>query len=94
MSPGYTETIIACNCKGLSYETIKCPTTLGNSLSSKVKLILHSKIAVEYKGSCLKQKKTRFTRRNMVSLFNIYELDTWSKDLSRKFTLGDYCLEQ
>ena len=28
----------------------------------------------------------------MVNLFNIYELDTWSKDLSTKFSLGDYLL--
>lgn len=28
----------------------------------------------------------------MVNLFNIYELDTWSKDFSTKFSLGDYLL--
>lgn len=63
MSPGDTETNITCNRKGLSDETIKLPTTLGNSLSSKVKSILHSKIAVEYKGSCLKQKNKVYSQK-------------------------------
>ena len=49
MSTGDTETIIACKSKGLSNETIKIPTTLSNSLAPKVKLILWSKIIVEYK---------------------------------------------
>ena len=73
MSTGDTETIIACKIKGLSNETIKIPTTLSNSLAPKVKLILWSKIAVEYKGSCFKQNKASLSHRNMVNLFIIYE---------------------
>ena len=73
MSTGDTETIIACKSKGLSNETIKIPTTLSNSLAPKVKLILWSKIIVEYKGSCFKQNKASLTHRNMVNLFIIYE---------------------
>ena len=39
----------------------------------------------------MKQVKVTFTHRNVVSLFIVYELDTWSRDLSTKFIQGD-CL--
>ena len=32
-----------------------------------------------------------FTHRNIVNLFIVYELDTWSQDLNANFTLKD-CL--
>ena len=46
---------------------------------------------VEFKVSCLKQEKVTFTPRNVVILSIVYELDTWSRDLSTDFTLND-CL--
>ena len=39
----------------------------------------------------MKQDKSTFTNRNMANLFIAFEPDTWSKDLSTRFTLGD-CL--
>ena len=48
------------------------------------------KAAIEFKWKELKQDKATFTHRNMVNLF-VYELDTWSQDLSVHFT-RKYCL--
>ena len=49
----------------------------------------NSRIRVEFKKSCLKKDKVTFTPRNVVELFIVYELDTWSKDLNADFTLQD-----
>ena len=43
--------------------------------------------------SCLKRDKATLIHRNMISLFIVFELDTWSRDLSSKFILGG-CLVQ
>ena len=84
-----TETIIAWKFKEFLDESIS--TAPGNSLAPKLKSIHSSKIAVEFKWSCLKQNKTTFTHINVVNLLVIYELSTWSRDLIANFTLGD-CL--
>ena len=52
----------------------------------------NSRIRVEFKKSCLKKDKVTFTPRNVVELFIVYELDTWSKDLNADFTLQDSLL--
>ena len=39
----------------------------------------------------MKQDTATFTPRNVVKLFIVYELVTWSRDFNTKFTLGD-CL--
>ena len=52
----------------------------------------NSRIRLKIKASCLKQKdKVFFTRKNVVTLFMVYELDTWSRDLEIDFALKD-CL--
>ena len=53
--------------------------SLQDSLARKRKYKRSSKIAVEFKGSCLKQFKATFTHRNVVTLFIVYKLDTRSK---------------
>ena len=46
----------------------------------------NSRIRLKIKASCLKQKnKVFFTRKNVVTLFMVYELDTWSRDLDIEF---------
>ena len=40
-------------------------------------------------GKLLEIKKTSFTHRNVVNLFIVYELDTWSRDLNTTITVGD-----
>ena len=52
----------------------------------KPKWIYNSKIAVEFKGSYLKQDIGTFTNRNALNLFIAYELDTWLRNLNTKFT--------
>ena len=53
----------------------------------------NSRIRLKFKGSYLKQEdKAAFTPKNVVNLFIVYELDTWSQGLNTEFTLED-CLE-
>ena len=48
----------------------------------------NSKIRLMFTGSCLKQEDaTAYTPNNVVNLFIVYELGTWSQDLNDKFTL-------
>ena len=49
------------------------PITLGNSFAPKLQWIHNSKIAVEFRGSCLKQDKASFIYENMVTFFIVYE---------------------
>ena len=52
-----------------------------------------SRIRLKFKASCLKQEdRALFTPNNVVNLFLVYELDTWSRDLYTDFTLKD-CLD-
>ena len=66
------ETIVAWKSKGLSDESIKPPTEPGNSPAPKLKLIHNSKIAVEFKGSYMKQEKVTFSYRKVVNFFIDY----------------------
>ena len=68
MPTGNTKTIVAWKSKELSEESIKAPITPVNNVAPKLKWIHDSKIAVEFKGSCLKQDKATFTKRNVVDL--------------------------
>ena len=53
----------------------------------------NSRIRLKFEGRCYKQEwKATFTLNNIVNLFTIYELDTWSRDLSTDFTLKDFLL--
>ena len=62
-------------------QVIVCPKTFIYCYKSEVKS----------KRNCLTQDNRYFTRRNVINLFIVYELDTWSRDLSMDFILGD-CL--
>ena len=77
--------------KGLSNEKFAPPYTADKSLSPKL-IWNKSKIRFKFEESCLKQEdKTPSTPKNVVSLFIVYDLDTWSRDLNTDFTLKD-CL--
>ena len=43
------------------------------------------KIKLKIKASFLNQDKVIFTPQNMINLFIVYELDTWSEDLNNDF---------
>ena len=85
------ETVIAWKSNILSDESMKPPTALGNSLTSKLNWIHNSKTTGEI--SCLKQDKASFTHENVVNLLIVYELDLWLANLNTKFALGDSLFE-
>ena len=41
-------------------------------------------------GSCLREDKVLFTPKNVVNLFIVYKLDTFSQDLNTDFTRKDF----
>ena len=75
----------------MSNEKINACYTSNHRLSPKLVWMNNSRIKLEFKGSCLKQDKATFTPNNVVNLFIVYELDTWSLNLNTDFTLKD-CL--
>ena len=75
----------------MSNEKFKPPHAVNKSYS--LKLVLYNyKIKLKFKGSCLKQEdQAAFTPKNVVNVFTVYELDSWSRDLNTDFNLED-CL--
>ena len=45
---------------------------------------------MDFKGIFLKQDNVSFLHKKVVNLYITWKLDTWSKDLSTNFTLGNY----
>ena len=74
-------------------ELIKSLASNSQGKTPKSTLIYNVKIALELKGSCLKQDNATFTHRNDVNLFIVYKLDTWSRDLTTKFRLDNSFFE-
>ena len=81
MPTGETETNITWKSKRLSDESTKPPVAPSNILAPEMRWIHNSKIAVEFKGGCLKEDKTTFTQRNMVNLFLVY----WIRYIVKRF---------
>ena len=77
--------------KGLSNEKISSDVTANHRLSSKLIWLNNSRIRERIKGSCLKQDKVTSTPKDVVNLFNVYELDRCSQALKANFALKD-CL--
>ena len=60
--------------KGLSYESIKPPTTSNNSLSPAIDYF-GGKLRLKFWGSCLKQPNTlTYTHKTIVNIYIVYEL--------------------
>ena len=86
---GLTYSVSEWESKGLSNEIFTPPYTANKSLFPK---LIWNESRIRFKGSCLKQEdKTPFTPKNVVNIFIVYELNTWSRDLNTDFTLKD-CL--
>ena len=69
-----TNYISSWQCKGLSDETIKPPSTSDNSLNPKSSY--HgTKTRLEFRESCLKQDKITFNHGKIVNIYIVYELD-------------------
>ena len=75
--------------KGLADENSTTPTTKDNILSPSIKWYENLNFYLIFKGNCLKQKSATFTAPNVINVFTVYELDTWSPDLNSDFTLKD-----
>ena len=74
--------------KRLSNEKSMCGYIANVSVCPELIWMNNTRIRLKFKGSCLKQEdKSPFTPKNVVNLFNVYELDTWSGDLNTDFTL-------
>ena len=85
---GLNDRISEWESKGLSNERFKPPYIASKNISPKLIWMNNSRLRLEFKGSFLKQEdKTAFTPNNVVNLFIVKELDTWSKDLKAEFTL-------
>ena len=70
---GNTDYISSWKSKGLSVESIKPPTTSGNSLTPRSNY--HGrKVRVKYLGNCLKQSKISNTRDKVVNIYTVYKL--------------------
>ena len=80
---------MAWKCKGLSEGSFKTP--LGNNFGPKLTFIYNRGIGAKFKGNYLSQGNIYFTHRNVLNLFIVYKLDTWSRNLNSDFTLDD-CL--
>ena len=68
----------------LSKEEIIIPHKLDANFSAKLAG------SIIFKGVYLKQKCVSFLYKNIINLFISYKLDTWSKDLKRDFTIGNW----
>lgn len=64
--------------------------TTSRNLSPKL-VWYNSRVKLKCKESCLKQNKGTFSPENVVTLFIVYELNTWLEDLSFDFTFKN-CL--
>ena len=75
--------------KGLSDETIKPPATSDNSLFALIDY-LGNKVRLKFNGGCLKQNKSTYTQRTILSIYTVYELGasgSFNSDPTLKHTL-------
>ena len=77
----------------MSVEKHTTLTITDYSLSPSIKRYEKSNFCLIFQGNCLKQKNATFTPPNIINVFIVYELDTWSVDLNSDFTLKDYLFE-
>ena len=79
--------------KGLLNEKFRSLYTINKIISPKLRWN-KSRLRLRFEGSCLKQEDTTpITPNNVVNLFIVCELDTWSQDLNVDFTLKYWLIE-
>ena len=83
---GLIDTISEWESKRLSNKKFTPPYIANKSVCPKLIWINNSRIRLKIKGSCLKEEdKAPFISKNVVNLFLVYVLDTWSRDLNTDF---------
>ena len=85
-----TDNIYSCTSKGMSEESIKNPSTSGNSFAPK-RNTDYPLSKVKFSGNYLKQDRVSILHKSVVNWFTTYKLDTWSRDLNTYLTIGN-CL--
>ena len=68
-----TDYVSSWKSKGLSFESIKPPTTSDNSLIPILNYY-GTKTRIRFSGSCLKQPKVSYTHGKVVNIYIVYEL--------------------
>ena len=84
---GNTQKVVSWKSKSLSAEKRTTPTSTNNNLFPSIKWYENSNLCLIFKVNYLKQKNATFSPPNIINLFTVCELDTWSKDLNSDFTL-------
>ena len=74
--------VLSWRSKGISNESIKPPTTSGNSPTPELNYYNNTKIRVQFTRSCLKQPKFTFIHKKVVNIYIIYELSVSSSHIS------------
>ena len=78
----------------MSNEKFTCTYVANVNIWRKLMWMNNYRIRLRSRGSCLKQEdKTPLTPKNVVNLFTVYELDTWSRDLNTDSISEIACLE-
>ena len=75
------------NLKVCQPKNVLPPTSTNNNLFPSIKWYENSNLCLIFKVNYLKQKNATFSPPNIINLFTVCELDTWSKDLNSDFTL-------
>ena len=74
--------VLSWKSRGFSDETIKPPSTSDNSLTPALSYYSARKIRVKFTGSCLKQYKVIFDHKNVVNIYNVYELGASTSNIN------------
>ena len=85
-----TEANVVWKSKSVSSGSIVTFIITDNSLFQKIKWFEASKICLKLNGSYLKQNTTTFNLANVINLFIVCEIDTWSRDLKADFNLKNH----
>ena len=73
------------------HENLKGCQKRVSKLYIKLNFSNNKRIGANFIGNCFIQYNISFADRSVENLFTVYELDTWSGNLSKEFTLCD-CL--
>ena len=71
---GNSDYVLSWKSKELSAESITPPSAPNNFLNPSLNY-LDAKIRVRFSGSCLKQDKSRYTHRKIVTIYIVYEIN-------------------
>ena len=50
---------------------------------------INTKLQIKFDESCLKEDKVKFTNKQVVNIYILYEKNLWSFNVGKDFTLGN-----